>query len=518
MNKLRVRQMTRKYWIILLLLVLAATFGATRVGVSRIDLYATPSSQTGPMTFPKDFYWGAAISGQQAESQQPSDWTAFEQDAFKNGRFETGAIPGAAKPKHIHDLGKSSEAVRREKTGFDNMYPEDIAMAKNMGLNAFRTSIDWARLFPREDMKEPDPQGIAFYKGILAEMKKQGITPFGTLFHFATPAWFFKPDAAGKKGWERKDAMEHWQRYVSAVAENFVPDIEQWCTLNEPLTYIYNGYIEGVFPPLERRPDVSATADVIEALLNAHMIGYKTLHKVAEARKAKVNVGITKHTRSFEPLRNWAPLDRLIAQKIDQAWNWDFNDAIESGQLKLTNTKVDKKIEGLKGTEDYIGINYYGRYYVKFDIMNPLKPKVLLHDPAAMNEPFNDLGWASYPHGFYRILTEANRRYKKPIFVLENGTADKAGNDVARQKFLVSHIREVWLAINEGKVDIRSYIHWSLFDNFEWAEGFTARFGLVAVDYENGFKRVPRPSAKLYTDIAKANGLSAEMLRNLGQP
>ena len=259
-------------------------------------------------------------------------------------------------------------------------------------------------------MKEPDPQGIAFYKGILAEMKKQGITPFGTLFHFATPAWFFKPDAAGKKGWERKDAMEHWQRYVSAVAENFVPDIEQWCTLNEPLTYIYNGYIEGVFPPLERRPDVSATADVIEALLNAHVIGYKTLHKVAEARKAKVNVGITKHTRSFEPLRNWAPLDRLIAQKIDQAWQPDFNDAIESGQLKLTNTKVDKKIEGLKGTEDYIGINYYGRYYVKFDIMNPTKPKVLLHDPAAMNEPFNDLGWAPHPDGFYRILTEANRR------------------------------------------------------------------------------------------------------------
>ena len=102
--------------------------------------------------------------------------------------------------------------------------------------------------------------------------------------------------------------------------------------------------------------------------------------------------------------------------------------------------------------------------------------------------------------------------------MLEKGTADKAGNDVARHKFLVSHIREVWLAINEGKVDIRSYIHWSLFDNFEWAEGFTARFGLVAVDYENGFKRVPRPSAKLYTDIAKANGLSAEMLRNLGQP
>ena len=509
--------MARKYWIILAV-ILAIAFAATKVGVGRQDLYATPSKHSGAMAFPKDFHWGAAIAAQQAESQQPSDWTAFEVDAFKNNRFETGAVIGAAKPGHIHDLGKSSDTVRREKTGFDKMYPQDLAMAKSMGLNSFRTSIDWARLFPREDMTAPDPKGIAFYKDILAEMKKNGITPFGTLFHFSTPEWFFKPDADGKKGWERKDAMIHWQRFVSAVADNFVPDIEQWCTLNEPLTYVYNGYIEGVFPPLERRADVAAAADVVESLLKAHVIGYNTLHKAAESKKAKVNVGIAKHTRSFEPLRNWAPLDRLTAQAIDQAWNWDFNDAIESGRLKLTNTKVDKEIAGLKGTEDYVGINYYGRFYVKTDIFNPTKPQVLLHDPDAKDEPFNDLGWASYPHGFYRILTEAHKRYNKPIYVLENGTADKATDDVARQRFLVSHVREIWLAMNEGKVDVRSYIHWSLFDNFEWAEGFTARFGLVGVDYENGFKRIPRPSAKVYTDIIKANALSPELVTQLGGP
>ena len=143
---------------------------------------------------------------------------------------------------------------------------------------------------------------------------------------------------------------------------------------------------------------------------------------------------------------------------------------------------------------------------------------MLLHDPDAKDEPFNDLGWASYPHGFYRILTEAHKRYNKPIYVLENGTADKATDDVARQRFLVSHVREIWLAMNEGKVDVRSYVHWSLFDNFEWAEGFTARFGLVAVDYENGFKRVPRPSAKVYTDIAQSNALSPELVTRLGGP
>jgi beta-glucosidase len=509
--------MARKYWIILGIIA-ALAIAATQVGVSRTKLYASPSKHNETMAFPKDFYWGAAIAAQHAETQQPTDWTAFELDAFKNKRFETGATLGAAKPGHINDLGSYSEKVRTEKTGFDRLYPQDMAMAKGMGMNAFRTSIDWARLFPREDMTEPDPKGIAFYKSMLAEMKKNGITPFGTLFHFATPEWFFKPDADGKKGWERKDAMVHWQRFVSAVADNFVPDIEQWCTLNEPLTYVYNGYIEGVFPPLERRGDVSAAADVIESLLKAHVIGYNTLHKAAAAKNAKVNVGIAKHTRSFEPLRNWAPLDRLTAQAIDQAWNWDFNDAIESGQLKLTNTKVDKPIEGLKGTEDYVGINYYGRFYVKTDIFNPTKPQVLLHDPDAKDEPYNDLGWAMYPHGFKQILTEAHKRYKKPIYVLENGTADRAENDVLRQRFIVSHLREMWLAMNENKVDVRGYLHWTLFDNFEWAEGFNARFGLVRLDYENDFKRIPRPSAKIYTDIIKANALSPELVTQLGGP
>lgn len=508
--------MAKKYWIILAILAILVV-GATQVGRDRTKIYASPSKHTEIMTFPKDFYWGSAIAAQHAENHQPTDWTAFELDAFKNKRFETGPTLGAAKPGHINDLGSYSEKVRTEKTGFERMYPQDMAMAKSMGHNAFRTSIDWARLFPREDMTEPDPNGIAFYKSLLAEMKKNGITPFGTLFHFATPEWFFQPDAEGKKGWERKDAMVHWQRFVSAVADNFVPDIEQWCTLNEPMTYVYNGYIEGVFPPLERRPDVSYTADVIESLLKAHVIGYNTLHKAAAAKNAKVNVGIAKHTRDFQPLRNWAPLDRLTAQAIDQAWNWDFNDAIESGVLKLTNTKVNRPIEGLKGTEDYVGINYYGRFYVKTDILNPTKPKVLLHDPDAKDEPYNDLGWAMYPAGFKYILTEAHKRYKKPIFILENGTADRAEDDQLRQRFIVAHLREMWLAMNESGVDVRGYLHWTLFDNFEWAEGFNARFGLVRLDYENDFKRIPRPSAALYTSIIQ-NGITPELVQKYGGP
>jgi beta-glucosidase len=497
-----------------LLVVAALGLGATVGGAHRSPLLVTPDASDadpGPLKFPKDFYWGVAIAGQQAESQQPSDWSAFEEDAFRHGRFGTGATPGEALPGHIHDLGKWSEKVRREKAGFETTYPADLAAAQDMGLNAFRFSIEWARLFPRAGMTAPDPAGIAYYHALIREMKSRGITPFVTLFHYTSPTWFFEPDASGKRGWERQDAQVQWQRYVDAVADAFVPEVAQWCTLNEPMVYVYSGYIEGTYPPLERRAGVEEAAPVIQALLQAHLAAYQALHRVAADRHAQVNVGITENTLSFEPLRDWAPLDRLTARSIDQAWNWDFLDAIESGRMKLETTGIDVPIAGLKGAEDYVGINYYSRTYIKSDLLHPGAPQVLMHDPRATDEPFNDLGWASYPHGFYLILTQAKQRYGKPIYVLENGTADGSDNDVARQKFLVQHVRELWLARERGGVDVRSYIHWSLFDNFEWAEGFDARFGLFAVDYENGFKRTPRPSAKVFADIARANALPAAL-------
>jgi beta-glucosidase len=507
----------RKYGLLIALLVLVAALAiGAQIGASRSRVLVTSDASDAdpaPMRFPQGFYWGVAIAGQQAESQQPSDWTAFEEQAFRNGRFGTGPTPGQALPGHIHDLGRWSATVRHEKAGFEKSYPADLAMAQAMGLNAFRFSIEWARLFPRAGMVEPDPAGIAYYKALIHEMKSRGITPFVTLFHYVSPAWFFEPDPSGKKGWERQDAMALWQRYVNAVADNFIPEVTQWCTLNEPMVYLYSGYIEGTYPPLERRAGVEEAAPVLQALLKAHLLAYRTLHRVAAERRAEANVGITENTLSFEPLRNWMPLDRLTAQMIDQAWNWDFLDAISSGRLKLANTDIDQAIDGLKGTQDYVGINYYSRTYIKSDLFHPDKPQILLHDPEAADEPFNDLGWASYPHGFYLTLTRAAQRYGRPIYVLENGTADASDNDLARQRFLRQHVREAWLAHERGGADVRSYIHWSLFDNFEWADGFNARFGLVAVDYENGFKRSPRPSAKLFADIVHANGLPVELQR-----
>ena len=504
------RRLPRRTFPTLLLLVLLAAGLAIgmHVGSDRSPLLVTPDdgdARPGPLSFPPGFLWGVALSGQQAETQQPSDWTAFEEDAFRNHRFE------ADRPGHIRDLGRWSPTVRRDKAGFETHFRDDLATAHAMGLNVFRFSIEWARLFPRPGMDAPDPAGLAYYRALLAEMKKQDLLPFATLFHYAAPAWFFERDAAGARGWERADAQALWQRYVESVAENFGADIGHWCTINEPMVYVYSGYIEGTYPPLQRRAGVREAAPVIRALLRAHALAYQVLHREAQQRHAHVEVGIAENTLAFEPLRNWDPLDRLTAKAIDQAWNWDFLDAIASGRMKLTDTDLDEPVAGLAGTQDYVGINYYSRTYIRSDLFHPGSPQVLMHDPAATAEPFNDLGWASYPHGFYLVLTEAARRYGRPIHVLENGTADGAGNDVARQRFLRQHVREAWLARTRGGADVRSYLHWSLVDNFEWADGFEARFGLVGIDYEHDFRRMPRPSAALYAAIAHANGLPAAL-------
>jgi beta-glucosidase len=227
---------------------------------------------------------------------------------------------------------------------------------------------------------------------------------------------------------------------------------------------------------------------------------------------------LTQHTRAFEPWRNWHPLDRLSAGFVQQAFIWDVFDAIESGTYAMANTDFTADIEGLAGTQDYVGINYYGRFYVQMDIdAMAAGPVTHTHDPSDPDELTSDLGWALYPIGFSTVLNEAWQRYGKPIQILENGIADAGANDTLRQTFLVSHLREVWYAMNVLGIDIDGYFHWSHLDNFEWAEGFNPRFGLFAVDYENAFTRTARPSAAVYADII-GSGISEAMWQRTRGP
>ena len=145
-------------------------------------------------------------------------------------------------------------------------------------------------------------------------------------------------------------------------------------------------------------------------------------------------------------------------------------------------------------------------------LLRPTQFDVLLHDPEQPQADYpNDLGWASYPRGFRQVLNQAGQRYRLPVYVLENGSADAAADDRLRQRLLVEHVFEMQQALRDG-TDVRGYFHWSLFDNFEWAEGFEARFGLVKIDYRDDFRRTPRPSAALYSRIIAGRGLDAELV------
>lgn len=483
-------------------------------GASRTQYYLSYFEQKGPFHFPEGFLWGTSTAAQQIEHQHPSDWTAFEKEAVAKGR--TGQVQtGVAIPGHIHDLDKMPTEVREKKTDHDARIKEDVALMKQLNQNAYRFSISWSRLFPEESTTEANPEGIAFYKELLDTLEAEGIKPSATLFHFSSPAWLWE-EKLGKRGWEREDALAHFERFVKAVVVHFGARIDHWCTLNEPMVYLYNGYLEGLFPPNEKREEGPiGLAELAVTLLRAHLLAYKLLKEDAATRDQKIEVGIAKHTRAFEAFRNHMFLDRITAQFAENAFIWDFLDALHTGEFKMTSTSFKRHIEGLKGSTDYVGINYYGRFYLKSNVSNPTQFEVLPNDPNDPRELTSELGWALYPHGFYKVLEKAHKKYGKPIYILENGIDCRELHDPLRQHFLVTHLHEVWNAITFAGADVRGFFYWSTMDNFEWAEGFGPRFGLIHIDYENDFKRTPRESAALFAAIAANNAISQEQWSRL---
>jgi len=465
-------------------------------GKSRSQVRISASKADAPITFPKEFLWGTATAAEQLEETEHSDWAELIRKSYAG---EGKKVEGAA----IHDLHKYPAEVVRKKTAHNEKFAEDVALMREMGANAYRFSIAWDKLFPTEETKEPEAKAVAFYDKLFAELEKNRIAPVVTLFHFSSPAWFFK-EKDGKRGWERSDAIEHFAKFVRFVVKRWGAKVALWCTLNEPMVYIYSGYMQGIFPPLEKRKSEKDVAPVAEALLRAHAEAYHIIH----AAYPNAKVGVVQHTREFSPYRNYAPLDRIIAAKVDQAFIYDFLDAIHTGVLKVSNTDVEKPIEKLKGTQDYLGMNYYGRFYIKSNIFAPTKFEVKNHDEKDEKEIKNDLGWADYPLGMKTLLLTFKEKYGLPIYVLESGTADKAADDKLRQRLLIGHTAEIAAAIKEG-ADVRGYFHWSLIDNFEWAEGFEARFGLAEVDYLNDFARKKRGSFELYREIIQ-KGISPE--------
>lgn len=497
---------------ILFLVIIAVTFFLPVIGKARKSYYLSPFPIREDIQFPKDFLWGSATAAQQIENTQPSDWTRFMKNVLKDKKFLTNE-KGEPLPGHIAHFDDYPEKISLKTTNFDKFMEEDLEWARQNGHNAFRFSFCWSRLFPKPGKEKADSDGIKFYKNLLKLIKKNGLKPSATLFHFSSPEWFWE-DKNGKTGWEREDALESWNIYVDEIIRHFGDEIDHWCTLNEPMVYIYNGYMNGLFPPNESRSDVKDVIPVMDNLLKAHRNAYYKLHENASKKNRKIEVGYTKHTREFEAYRNWNVIDRITASIVERAFIWDFMDAVETGILKVTNTKYKEEISGLKGTSDYIGINYYSRFYIKGSLRNPQNFEILMYDPEDPKEKKNDLNWAAYPNGFFEILKNTKKRYNKPIYILENGTSDDEKDDRRRQELLYTHISEMYKVMTYEQVIVKGYFYWSLMDNFEWAEGYRPRFGLLKVDYDKKFRRTPRPAANVFKEIIQ-HGIPYEKWKSI---
>ena len=483
-------------------LALVGSLGVFSVScASRTSTYFSPIQNPSIYSFPAGFQFGSATSAPQIEKTANSDWDQFVRDTYKNRAF--GFIePGRAKPRNIRKLGDYPENTALERTAHQRLYSQDFEAAHKMGQNAYRFSVSWDVLFPSAAMKEPSPEGIAYYRKLIQEMKKQGLTPWLTLFHFSTPQWFWN-EVNGKRGWERDDAVALFNQYVQAVVKEFFNDVDYWVTLNEPNTYIFSSYMEGVFPPFEARKDVSRAALVIENLMKCHAEAYRIIH-ATDAVKGRTNwVGMAHHTRAFEPMNTYSPVDRLVASITQASFVDAFVDASLTGHFKIPLSSVDFTLPGLRGSEDYIGLNYYGRYYVRAPLLKPLAFEVLMHDPASPASIVNDVGWEHYPQGLTQLLVKTHKKHHKPIYILEHGTADANLNDERRQESITTHLAEILYSIHEKKIDVRGYFHWSLMDNFEWTEGFEAKFGLYSVDFKDSknYTRTPRKSVETYKSI-----------------
>jgi beta-glucosidase len=435
------------------------------------------------LRFPEGFLWGAATSSHQVEGDNRlNDWWRFEQVA---GKIAHGDVSG--------------EACRHYER-----FDEDFALAAADGHNAHRFSIEWSRIEP-----EPgriDGREVVHYHEVLASLARRGLTPLVTLHHFTNPLWI-----ADHGGWESRTTIDRFAEFVRFCAREFGGEVDWWCTINEPDVYAFRSYSEGLWPP-GRRDDGAALA-VIANMLEAHGRAYRILHEEdrldADGDGRAALVGYTKNYPILEPARPWFPLDVLRARLEHRVFNTKMLRATQTGDIDLSIPGVKparRRVSELARSLDYIGVNYYTRWMVKMFAPDPHVTK-----PGAV---VNDLGWEHHPEGMGRALRDL-ATLGVPILITENGVAD--AQDRLRPRALVETLVEVHQAIAAG-APVRGYFHWSLLDNFEWAEGFQARFGLYHVDFGDPERpRTPRRSAALYARIARANaiepGVREEALR-----
>ncbi len=439
--------------------------------------------------FPKGFLWGTSTASYQIEGATDKD-----------GRGETTWDRFSHTPGTIYQNQDGDLACDHY-----HLWKEDVKIMEFIGLNAYRFSIAWSRIFP-EGKGFLNIKGINFYKELIDTLLSKNIKPVITLYH-----WDLPQALEDKGGWINRDTAKYFSEYANLMFKTFKEENIIWITLNEPWVNAFLGYGFGVHAPGKR--DMKGAFIAGHNLLLAHGLAVQAFLE----NGTKGEIGIALNLSSVYPARDTSE-DKEAVQIQDSFTNRWFLDPIfygkypeniwgilEKNKWDFNYSPDDFKIINLP--TNFIGVNYYTRAIVEKDFENPYLG--IKHVPSE-NEK-TEMGWEIYPKGLYDLLIRLNRDYPKPIYITENGAAfndvldgDRIKDD-KRINYLREHIKEAYNAIRDG-VDLMGYFVWSLMDNFEWAHGYSKRFGIVYVDYATQ-RRILKDSAYFYKRVIENNGL-----------
>ena len=418
--------------------------------------------------FPNGFLFGAATSAHQVEGRNvKSNWWAWEQEG---AHVRNGGVSGIA-----------CDHYRR--------FDVDFRLAAELGHTAHRCSVEWARIEPEEGRF--DERELDHYRAVCDAIRRHGMRATVTLHHFTHPQW-----VARAGGWENPKIVGWLARYAERVGRALGDRVDMWWTINEPMVAVVVAYILGLHPPMVK--DQARAMTVARHTLLSHGAMYGALKAVVPPAAP---VGIVHNMIHVEPYDPASDADRAAADAQDAFVNQWYVDGITTGRVGAP-VGHGEEVAGLAGSFDVFGINYYFRSLIRAD--DPDRYSTAVRRPGECAEFADEMGWEVHPPGLGHLLRRL-RALGKPIYVTENGHATL--DESARTRHLWAHLDQVLGAIADG-ADVRGFFYWSLIDNFEWAEGWTRHFGLVAME-PGTLARHPRPAATWYRDVIAARALPA---------
>ena len=455
---------------------------------------------------PRSFLFGAATAAFQIEGASSTDGrTDSIWDTFCR-------VPGAV--INADDGSVACDHYHR--------YPDDVALMKRLGLDAYRFSVSWPRVRPGHG--PVNPKGIAFYDSLVDELLTAGIEPWLTLYH-----WDLPQELEDGGGWANRDTAYRFTEYALSVHEALGDRVTRWTTLNEPWCAAFLGYAAGAHAPGRQEPSAAVAA--------AHhlLLGHGMTVEALRAADPALSLGITLNLTVVDPVDPANAGDLDAARRIDGQVNRIFLDPLLRGEYPLdvvddlavvwpAGLVHDGDLAVIAAPLDFVGVNYYHGESVS---RVPAAPREAMEAPTdrptttpfpgaegiffhPRDLPRTAMDWEVQPEGLTRLLVRLHEEYSAPVlYVTENGaayddevSADGQVHDVERVAYLEQHLDAVAVAINAG-ADVRGYFYWSLLDNFEWAWGYAKRFGIVHVDYETQ-QRTLKDSALRYAEIIAA--------------